>query len=176
MGGKPSRTREHFYVCFALLMMIGGCAVVKDVPRAKMPPAPVLLPEPKPAPAPKVIVDPPEVRARREANEYLSLAQDLMSKGDYDGSLRVNQTVLSLTKDESPADAAIFKMWLIFAHPKNPKKDNRQAISFFSRVVKSHPESPWAEQAKIWVGVLDGVEKLKQVDLEIEERRRDRPR
>lgn len=176
MGGKRSATREHIYVCIALLMLVGGCAIFKDAPKAKVPPAPVLLPEPKPMPEPKVVVEPPEVRARREANEYLSLAQDLMSKGDYDGSLRVNQKVLSLTKDQSPADAAIFNMGLIYAHPKNPKKDNRQAISFFARVVRNHPESPWVEQAKVWVAVLDGVEKLKQVDLEIEERRRDRPR
>ena len=65
-------------------------------------------------------------------------------------------------------------MGLVYAHPKNPKKDNKRAIAFFNRVVKSYPDSPWTEQAKIWVGVLDGVEKLKQVDIEIEEKKRDR--
>ena len=34
-------------------------------------------------------------------------------------------------------------------------------------------QTSWAEQAKIWVAVLDGVEKLKQVDLEIEEKKRE---
>jgi TolA-binding protein len=67
-------------------------------------------------------------------------------------------------------------MGLVYAHPKNPKKDNKRAIHFFNRVIKGYPDGPWAEQAKIWVGVLDGVEKLKQVDLEIEERKRDRSR
>ena len=49
-------------------------------------------------------------------------------------------------------------------------------MGLFNRVIKSYPDSPWAEQARIWVGVLDGVEKLKQVDIDIEEKKRDRLR
>jgi hypothetical protein len=90
--------------------------------------------------------------------------------------VRENQKVLAMAKQETPADTATFNMGLIYAHPKNPKKDNKRAIGFFNRVIKSFPESPLVEQAKIWVGVLDDVEKLKQVDLEIEEKKRDRAR
>ncbi|HZD39817.1 MAG TPA: hypothetical protein VE131_03785 [Terriglobales bacterium] len=140
-------------------------------------PAPVLIPGPEPRPQlKKAEVEPPQARPQREADEHLALARDLLSKGDFDGALRENQKVLSLAKDEPLAAAAVFNMGLIFADPKNPKKDNRQAIDFFSRVVKTHPESLWAAQAKIWVAVLDDVEKLKQVDLEIEKKRRDQTR
>jgi len=98
------------------------------------------------------------------------------AKGDFEGSLRESQKALTLLKDQSPADTAIFHMGLVYVHPKNPKKDNKRATYFFNRVIKGYPDSAWVEQAKIWVGVLDGVEKLKQVDLEIEERKRDRSR
>jgi TolA-binding protein len=84
--------------------------------------------------------------------------------------------VLGVAREQPPADTAIFNMGLVYVHPKNPKKDNKRAISYFNRVIKGYPESPWAEQARIWVGVLDGMEKLKQVDIEIEERKRDRSR
>ena len=123
-----------------------------------------------------VVEEPKEALERREANEVLLVAQNLLAKGDYEGSLRESQRVLGLLKDQPPADTAIFNMGLVYAHPKNPKKDNKRAIYFFNRVIKGYPDGPWAEQAKIWVGVLDGVEKLKQVDLEIEERKRDRSR
>ena len=106
----------------------------------------------------------------------MQLAQLLLAKGDYEGSLRESRTVLTLVKDDSPADAAVFNMGLVYASPKNPRKDNKQAIGYFSRVIKSYPDSPWVEQAKIWVGVLDGFEKLKQVDIDIEEKKRDRLR
>jgi tetratricopeptide (TPR) repeat protein len=158
------------------MLGLGGCTLSeKEVPKPK-PPEPAVVVEPEVVPEPPVVVKPQESLERREADERLALAQNLMAKGDYEGSLRESQKVLVLSKDQSPADTAIFNMGLVYVHPKNPKKDNKRAISLFSRVIKSYPESPWAEQAKIWVGVLDGVEKLKQVDLEIEERKRDRAR
>jgi outer membrane protein assembly factor BamD (BamD/ComL family) len=99
-----------------------------------------------------------------------------MARGDYEGALRENRKVLKQAKNQAPGDEALFNMGLVYVHPKNPKKDNRRAISFFNQVVKTYPDSPLTEQAKIWVGVLDGMEKLKQVDIEIEEKKRDRTR
>lgn len=178
MGRKPSRSRQHLYICLTLLILFGGgCAVSKrEVPKASVPPPEVVV-EPLPVPEPPPpVAEPKEVLDRREAHECLTLAQSLMVKGDYEGSLRVSQKAVDLLKDQPPADTAIFTMGLLYAHPKNPKKDNKRAIFFFNRVAKGYPDGPWAEQAKIWVAVLDGVEKLKQVDLEIEERKRDRSR
>jgi len=178
MGGKSSRSRQHVHICIALLILLcWGCALSRrEVPKADAP-VPAVVSEPPPLPEPPPVVEEPkEALERREANEYLLAAQNLLARGDYEGSLRENQRVLGLLKDQPPADTAIFNMGLVYAHPKNPKKDNKRAIFFFSRVIKGYPDSPWAEQAKIWVGVLDGVEKLKQVDLEIEERKRDRSR
>ena len=178
MGGKRSRPRQHVYICVTLLILFfGGCALFKkDVPQAK-PREPETVLEPRVIPeAPVVVEEPKEVLERREAGESLIAAQNLLARGDYEGSLRESQKVLGLLKDQAPADTAIFNMGLIYAHPKNPKRDNKRAIYFFNQVIKGYPDGPWAEQAKIWVGVLDGVEKLKQVDLEIEERKRDRSR
>jgi tetratricopeptide (TPR) repeat protein len=140
------------------------------------PPSEPVTPEIPAQPEPERVIEPREQRERREANEHLQLAQLLLAKGDYEGSLRESRTVLTLVKDDSPADAAVFNMGLVYASPKNPRKDNKQAIGYFSRVIKSYPDSPWVEQAKIWVGVLDGFEKLKQVDIDIEEKKRDRLR
>lgn len=114
------------------------------------------------------------VREEGETRESLKHAQRLLAQGDYEGSFRESQRVLALAKDEPPADEAIFNMGLIFAHPDNLRRDNRKAIGFFSRVIREYPQSPLAEQAKIWAAVLDGVEKAKQVDLEIEEKKRER--
>jgi tetratricopeptide (TPR) repeat protein len=178
MGGKPTRSRQHFYICFTLLTLFcGSCVLPKKAAPKVNAPVPKVAIEPKPAPEPlPPVEEPKEVLERREAHEYLMLAESLMAKGDYEGSLRESQRALNLLKDQPPADTAVFNMGLLYAHPKNPKKDNKRAIYFFNRVIKDYPDSPWAEQAKIWVAVLDGVEKLKQVDLEIEERKRDRSR
>jgi tetratricopeptide (TPR) repeat protein len=181
MGRKPSRARQYLYVYFALLIFFWGCSIAsKNTAKPKESPAQSAIPEPEvkveTIPEPAVIIEPKEVRERREANERLQLAQNFLAKGDYEESLRESQKVLSLAREQSPADAAVFNMGLVFAHPKNPKKDNKRAIGFFNRVIKNYPESGLTEQAKIWVGVLTDVEKLKQVDIEIEEKKRDRTR
>ena len=187
MGGKSGGTRKHLLFCFTFMMFGSGCALfgAPSAPEPKPLPPQVIIerlpppppPPPPPAPPPPAPpVEPKEIRELREADAHLQLAQQLLGKGDYESSLRESQKVLTLAKDNAPADAAVFHMGLIYAHPNNPKKDNKRAIGFFSRVIKSYPESPWVEQAKIWVGVLDSVEKLKQVDIEIEERKRDRTR
>ena len=175
MGGKSSRTRQYLFLCLTFLASLWACNVPKEVPEAPVreePETRVIL-ETRVIPETRVL---PEPREQREARESLQLAQNLLAKGDYDGSFKENQKILSMIKDQSPADSAVFNMGLIYAHPKNPRKDNRRAISFFNRVIKSYPESPLAEQARIWVGVLDGIEKSKQIDLEIEEKKRDRGR
>ena len=179
MGGKSSRSRQHVYIRIALLILfIGGCAISKkkEVPTASVPEPEAVAESPVVRESAQVIEEPKEALEHREANEYLNAAQSLLARGDFEGSLRESQKVLTLLKDQSPADTAIFQMGLVYVHPKNPKKDNKRAIYFFNRVIKGYPDSAWVEQAKIWVGVLDGVEKLKQVDLEIEERKRDRSR
>jgi tetratricopeptide (TPR) repeat protein len=181
MGRKRSSTRQRLRVCLALLTLGSGCTIFEKPP-AKAPPRVepentiVVPPEPVLPPQPEVTVEPAEVRERRETQESLQLAQQLMARGDYEGSLRESQKVLKQAKNQAPGDEALFNMGLVYVHPKNPKKDNRRAISFFNQVVKGYPDSPLTEQAKIWVGVLDGMEKLKQVDIEIEEKKRDRTR
>ena len=77
-------------------------------------------------------------------------------------------------------------MGLIFAHAGNPKKDYGRSVAFFRRMIKEYPQSSLAEQAKIWIGILQENEKLnqmiqnlnlvieesKRVDIEIEEKKR----
>ena len=180
MGGEPSRAGQYLCILTALLIFTAGCSLDHRAPPAPKEPEiatePQPPPIPEPIPEPPIAIEPQPAPEQREASERLQLAQNLLAKGDYEGSLRESRRVLVLVKDQSPADAAVFHMGLVYASPKNPKRDNKQAIGFFSRVIKRYPESPWVEQAKIWVGVLDGVEKLKQVDLDIEEKKRDRLR
>jgi tetratricopeptide (TPR) repeat protein len=190
MGGKSGGPRQHLLFCFACVTFGSGCGLfgAPSVPGPKPLPPPVII---EPLPPPPVIIEPlpppppppppppvelKETRELREADAFLQSAQQLLSKGDYESSFKESQKVLALAKENAPADAAMFHMGLIYAHPNNPKKNNKTAIGFFTRVIKSYPESPWVEQAKIWVGVLDGLEKLKQVDIEIEEKKRDRTR
>ena len=117
--------------------------------------------------------------------EHLLRARILLEQRDYDGSLKENQQILSLSGGNPPKDEALFNMGLIYAHFGNPKKDYGKSIVFFKKVMKDYPQSRFAEQARIWVRILQENEKLsqtiqklnqvieesKQVDIEIEEKR-----
>lgn len=128
MGGKPVGARQQIYFCLALLIFFFGCSAIDDLER------------------------------QRQVREALANADQLLARGDFDGSLKAFESVAEIAREQAPADAAWYKMGLIHLHPRNPKKDTHQAIGSFSRVFSRFPESSWAEQAKIWVGVLNEAE------------------
>jgi len=162
MGGKRSGKRKHLYLRIAglTLLSLASCALLQ------------------------------EIKDRDRARESLLRGQRLLARSDYDGALRENQEVLSFLGDRPPADEALFNIGLIYAHVENPKKDYRKALGSFRKLMRDYPQSPWGDQARIWVGVLQAneelaqtneklnqqIERSKEVDLEIEEKRRERKR
>ncbi|MGH7770620.1 MAG: hypothetical protein ACREQA_00100 [Candidatus Binatia bacterium] len=134
MGRKQTGAGKHVYFCIANLIFVSllGCAALT------------------------------EVTEREGARESLLRAQKLLAQEDYEGSLKENQKVVSLSGDKPPGDQAIFNMGLMYTHNGNPKKDYRRALDFFRKLMEDYPQSPLIEQAKIWVGVLEAHEKLGQ--------------
>jgi tetratricopeptide (TPR) repeat protein len=118
-----------------------------------------------------------------EAREYLLRGQKFLAQGDYEGSVNENQKVLSMSTHRPPEDEALFNLGLIYAHFANPKKDFGKSLDFFNKLIKNYPENHLVEQSKIWIEVLQKneelnqvIQKLKQVDIEIEEKKREKGR
>lgn len=135
-------------------------------------------PETKPAET-----KPLEVKAEdvAEGRESQTRSQRLLAAGDFEGFISENQRVLSPAHPRSSKDEALFNLGLVYAHEGNPKKDFSKSLDFFKRLIRDHPRSPLVEQAKIWVGLLQEyeslsqvIQKLKQVDIEVEERKREK--
>ena len=117
-----------------------------------------------------------------EAQEHLLRSQKLLAQGNFDGAIIENQKVLALSDTRFSKDEALFNLGLIYSHSKNPQRDIQKSLEYFKRLIKSFPKSSSVEQATIWVGVLEEneelnhiIEKLKQVDIDIEEMKRNRP-
>ena len=74
MGGKRNRKGQCFHLCVACLIIVSlaGCAALK------------------------------EMKTCRDAREHLNAANALFDRGDYEGSLRENQKVISLCDDSPP--------------------------------------------------------------------------
>jgi len=108
-----------------------------------------------------------------QVNTELQRGRRLLAQGDLQGALQANRQALALCPHDPPGDEALFAMGLIHIHYANPKKDIRQAQALFTRVIKEFPASPRTEEARIWVDILDAMEKTRQIDIEIEEKKRE---
>ena len=129
-----------------------------------------------------------KIEERKEIRDFSLLAKKLLAQGNFDGALKENQKILSLSGSNPPGDEALFNIGLIYVHPGNPKKDYGNALLSFNKLAKDFPQSPWVDQSKIWVGVVQEslrlnqtidklntmIEESKQVDIQIEERKRER--
>jgi tetratricopeptide (TPR) repeat protein len=114
-----------------------------------------------------------------EAREHLIRSQKFLAQGNYEGAVTENKKILSLSDSRSPKDEALFNLGLIYAHFGNPQQNLEKSIEFFKTLIKNNPKSSLAEQAKIWVEILQEnaglnhlLQNLKQVDIEIEEMKR----
>jgi len=174
MGRERIRTREFIYLCIAslILFICFSCALLDEKE--------------------KMGLKKEEAKGKGEASkilsEHLFQARKLLEQRDFDGSIRENQKVLSLAGQNPPADEALFNLGLIYAHSGNPRKDYGKSVGFFRKLMKDYPQSPLAVQARIWTGVLlenekmsltiqklnQVIEESKQVDIEIEEKKREK--
>lgn len=145
-------------ICFYLACLIGlslsGCTAVKE--------------EQKPVKEEEKVIEKKE-DPQKIIFEHLRKAKELLSHGDYQEALKENNIVLQLSDNSYPGDEALFNMGLIYAHYKNPRKNYKRSTSYFNKILKDFPQSPLIEQARIWIGVLQVIEKSKQVDIDIEE-------
>jgi tetratricopeptide (TPR) repeat protein len=132
MGRQPVGQGQYFYFCLALLIFLAGCSALQESSR------------------------------RREMQDALITGRNLLAHGDYDGSLKAFQNVVLMAEDKPPADAATYNIGLVYAHPQYSRRDLQKAIGSFTRLITRYPNSPWTEQAKIWVGVLNEAEESKQ--------------
>jgi TolA-binding protein len=102
----------------------------------------------------------------------LQAFQPLLNRKDFDTAVKKGEEFLAASPRSPLADDALFALGLVYAHAENPKKDYLKSREYFVRLGREYPGSPLAGEAKIWIGVLETIERAKQVDIEIEEKKK----
>jgi tetratricopeptide (TPR) repeat protein len=148
MGRKRSGKRQHLYLATACLILLvtTGCAPVR----------------------PQTLECPACIQ-----NGRLMRVEGLLQSGNFEGAIKESQELLARSTNGPLGDEALMELGLISAHYANPKKDYQKALGYFLRLTREFPKSPLAEEAKVWAGVLRAYEKAIQVDLDIEEMKKD---
>ena len=99
----------------------------------------------------------PQVEKRSVPFEQV---QGLLSQGQYDAAY--NETQRILLEGRGAPDMALFNLGMISAHSGNPKKNYTRALSYFRTVVKEYPQSQMSEPAKTWIQVLEEHQKMSE--------------
>ena len=84
--------------------------------------------------------------------------QALLSQGQYE--VAYNESQRMLQDGSGDADLALFNLGMISAHSANPKKNYARALSYFRTLVKDYPQSQLVEPAKTWIQVLEEYRKM----------------
>jgi len=194
MGRKRVGTGKYFFcfvtilTCFAFI----GCASMKKPQESE---SMELFVEPI---QPGVVQSQPKKeKIRDESKEHLLQGQRLLAMGQYEASIKENLKVLSIAPNVPPGDEAMFTLGLIYAYPRFQKKDYGKAVISLTKVIKEYPQSIWSGHAKILLDIIQENEKLKRisseatqeneklkgvieqskkVDIEIEEKKREKAR
>ncbi len=113
-------------------------------------------------------------RWNTERWDHLQPVQSRIENKDFDGAVQVYQDML--TGPDRSADLALYDLGLLYAHYGNPKKDYKRSLLYFTRLTRDYPASPFAEEARIWISVLESMEKAQRVDIELEQKKKEKTR
>jgi len=146
----------------------------------------------------KLIENFPDSRLTSEAKLYISLLETIADKEkmviiektqekktvpvavpskvvenqDFEEAVRRNIHILEEAGKNQPADAALYNLGLIYAHIDNPAKDYGKSQNYFQQLTKQFPDSELAEEARVWLGLFETIEKIQQIDIEIDQQKK----
>jgi len=100
------------------------------------------------------------------------LPRKVVEDQDFEEAVRRNLQLLDQAGQHHPADEALYNLGLIYAHADNPAKDYKKSQVYFHVLVKQFPDSTLAEEALIWLGIFDTIDKMQQIDSEIEQQKK----
>lgn len=111
-------------------------------------------------------------RERAGTEQTAHEARRYLSRNQFDAAAREYLLLLKKPQRTQVHDEALLMLGVIQAHPDNQKKDYPKALEYLSRLLREHPESIFAGQAKAWIGTIRAIEALKAIDTRYGERRR----
>jgi outer membrane protein assembly factor BamD (BamD/ComL family) len=91
---------------------------------------------------------------------------------NFDEAIQQNMRILEQAGEKKPADRALYTLGLLYAHVDNPAKDYKKSQIYFHVLTKQFPESEYAEEGRIWLGLFETIDKMQQIDMEIEQQKK----
>jgi L,D-peptidoglycan transpeptidase YkuD (ErfK/YbiS/YcfS/YnhG family) len=82
-------------------------------------------------------------------------ANDFFNQGEYEASLSKYEQIIE--KNTEVADRVLFEMGIIYAHPRNGKKDYQKSLECFQKIVKDYPDSEYRRDSQMMIFQIHNV-------------------
>jgi outer membrane protein assembly factor BamD (BamD/ComL family) len=87
-------------------------------------------------------------------------------------AVQKNLQLLDQAAMKKPADQALYNLGLLYAHDDNPEQDYRKSQLYLHLLTEQFPDSQFAEEAQVWLGLFKTIEKIQQIDVDIEQQKK----
>ncbi len=101
-----------------------------------------------------------------------TLSREVVENQNFEEAALENLKIVEEFGTKKPADEALYKLGLIYAHVDNPAKDYKKSKIYFHVLTTQFPNSVYAEEARVWLGLFDTLEKIQQIDVDIEQQKK----
>ena len=114
----------------------------------------------------KIIV----AQEKKQASD--SSPPDIVENNNFEEAALRNKKIVEELGTKKPSDQALYNLGLIYAHVDNPAKDYKKSKIYFHVLTTQFPDSEFTEEARIWLGLFETLEKIQQIDVEIEQQKK----
>ena len=80
--------------------------------------------------------------------------QKAMETGDYATFLAENEKAVKGCDAGGQCDTVLFNLGFLYAYSRSPYYNQSRAFKYFDELIKRHPQSPYAFQARAWVDIM----------------------
>ena len=92
---------------------------------------------------------------RHQARALSEEANHFFNQGKYEASLSKYEQIIQ--KNPAVADRVLFEMGVIYAHPRNEKKDYQKSLNCFQKIVKDYPDSEYRYDSQMMILQIHNV-------------------
>ncbi len=90
-----------------------------------------------------------------QAKSIFQEANDFFNQGKYEDSLSRYRQIIE--NNPSVADRVLFEMGIIYAYPKNEKKDYQKALECFQKLIKNYPDSEYRQNSQMMIFQINNI-------------------
>jgi TPR repeat protein len=113
------------------------------------------------------------IEEKKKKSVPVSEPRKVVEDQNFEKAAQKNLQILEKADNKKPADEALYNLGLIYAHIDNPAKDYKKSQIYFHELTQQFPDSEWAEEGRIWLGLFETIEKIQQIDVDIEQQKKE---